>query len=71
LLLAGDPNANVETLESHSGVMWEAGMKFYLDPNFSIRADLTSVLYSANNVSTSGTSLKTNYDATLSLGYSF
>lgn len=63
--------ANQETTESHSGVIWEAGMKFYLDQNFSIRTDLTSVLYSANNISTSGTSMKTNYDATVSLGYSF
>lgn len=63
--------ANQETLESHSGVIWEAGLKFYLDQSFSIRADLTSILYSANNIATTGTSLKTNYDATLSLGYSF
>lgn len=63
--------ANQETLESHSGLIWEAGMKFYLSESFSLRADLTSVLYSANNIATAGTSLKTNYDATLSLGYSF
>jgi outer membrane beta-barrel protein len=63
--------ANQETLESHSGVIWEAGLKFYLDQSLSIRADLTSIMYSANNIATSGTSLKSNYDATLSLGYSF
>ena len=63
--------ANQETLESHSGVLWEAGLKFYLDQSFSIRTDLTSVLYSANNISTSGSTMKTNYDATVSLGYSF
>jgi outer membrane beta-barrel protein len=63
--------ADVETAESHSGVIWEVGLKFYLSQEFSIRTDLTSVLYSANNISTSGSSMKTNYDATISLGYSF
>ena len=62
---------DTETTESHSGVIWEVGMKFYLDQSFSIRTDLTSVLYSANNITTTGTSLKSNYDATISLGYSF
>lgn len=61
----------VDTVESHSGVIWEVGMKFYLNQNFNIRTDLTSVLYSAANVKTAGSSLKTNYDATVSLGYSF
>ena len=60
-----------ETTETHSGIMWEAGLKFYLDQSFSIRTDLTAVHYSTNNISTPGTSLKSNFDATLSLGYSF
>lgn len=63
--------ANQETVESHSGVIWEAGLKFYLDQSFSIRTDLTAVHYSTNNISTPGTSLKSNFDATISLGYSF
>jgi outer membrane beta-barrel protein len=63
--------ATQETLESHSGLIWEAGMKFYLDQNFSIRTDLTAVHYSANNISTPGSTLKSNFDATVSLGYSF
>ena len=63
--------ANQESVESHGGFMWEAGMKFYLDQSFSIRTDLTAVHYSTNNISTPGTSLKSNFDATLSLGYSF
>ncbi len=63
--------ANQETLESHSGVMWEAGMKFYLSQSFNVRVDLTAVHYSANNISTPGTAWKSNYDATASLGYSF
>ncbi|MGZ3789631.1 MAG: outer membrane beta-barrel domain-containing protein [Bacteriovorax sp.] len=63
--------ANQETTESHSGIIWEAGLKFYLDQSFSVRTDLTAVHYSANNISTPGTTLKSNYDATVSLGYSF
>ncbi|MDO9180827.1 MAG: outer membrane beta-barrel domain-containing protein [Bacteriovorax sp.] len=63
--------ANQETLETHGGIMWEAGMKFYLDQSFSVRTDLTAVHFSTNNISTPGSSYKSNYDATLSLGYSF
>jgi outer membrane beta-barrel protein len=65
-LLAGQ-----ETLESHSGFIWEAGLKFYLDSSFSIRTDLTAFHYSANNISIPGASLKSNFDATVSLGYTF
>jgi outer membrane beta-barrel protein len=60
-----------ESNETHNGLIWEAGMKFYLNQSFSIRTDLTAVHYSANNISIPGTSLKSNYDATISLGYSF
>ncbi len=63
--------ANQVSEETHSGVMWEAGMKFYLDQSLSIRTDLTAVHYSANNISTAGTTMKSNFDATISLGYSF
>lgn len=60
-----------ETLESHSGVIWEVGMMFYLDQSFSIRTDLTAIHYSAPNIKTAGSSMKSNFDATVSLGYSF
>lgn len=63
--------ASPETLESHSGVIWEVGMKFYLSESFSVRTDLTAIHYSADNIKTPGTSLKSNFDATASLGYSF
>lgn len=63
--------ASQETVEDHSGVIWEAGLKFYLSESFNIRMDLTAVHYSTNNISTPGTSLKSNFDATVSLGYSF
>jgi outer membrane beta-barrel protein len=58
------------TSESHSGIMWEAGMKFYLDQSFSIRADLTGVHYKALTVSANST-YYSNFDGTISLGYSF
>jgi len=58
------------TKESHSGLMWEAGMKFYLDPSFSIRTDLTAVHYKAVSVAGNST-YYSNFDATVSLGYSF
>ncbi|MBC7429512.1 MAG: outer membrane beta-barrel domain-containing protein [Bacteriovorax sp.] len=61
----------IETSESHSGVMWEAGLKFYINESFNIRTDLTAVHYSANNIATAGTSMKSNFDTTLSLGYTF
>lgn len=63
--------AGVETEETHSGIMWEAGMKFYLNENFSIRTDLTAIHYNADNIASEGSSYKSNYDATVSLGYSF
>jgi outer membrane beta-barrel protein len=61
----------VATSESHSGIIWEFGLKFYINESFSIRTDLTAVNYKAENVQVPGTSLKQNYDATVSLGYTF
>ncbi len=61
----------VETEETHSGIMWEAGLKFYISESVSIRTDLTAIHYSADNVATTGSSYKSNFDATVSLGYSF
>ncbi len=59
-----------DTSESHSGIMWEAGMKFYLDPSFSIRTDLTAVHYQATSLAGNST-FYSNFDATVSLGYTF
>ena len=60
-----------ETEETHGGIIWEAGMKFYLNENFNIRSDLTAIHYSADQVSLPGTSYRSNFDATVSLGYTF
>ena len=62
---------NIPTTESHSGLIWEAGLMFYLNQNFTLRTDLTAVHYSAANVKTSGSAIKSNFDATVSLGFTF
>jgi outer membrane beta-barrel protein len=62
---------NIPTTESHSGLIWEAGLMFYLSQNFTLRTDLTAVHYSAANVKTTGNSIKSNFDATVSIGYTF
>jgi outer membrane beta-barrel protein len=59
------------TFESHSGLIWDVGMKFYIDESFSIRTDLTAIHYSATKVLTTGTAINSNFDATLALGYAF
>jgi outer membrane beta-barrel protein len=70
-ITGGQAYEGVETTESHSGIMWEAGLKFYISQNWNIRTDLTAVHYKAPNITTSGTSYKSNFDATASLGYAF
>jgi len=67
----GPSYEGVETKESHSGLVWTAAMKFYVSEDWSIRADLTGFSYSADNISTSGSSYVSNIDAVLSLGYTF
>ncbi len=62
---------NVKTTEKHSGILWEVGMKFYLSEDFSIRTDLTAMHYSANKAATAGTAWNSNFDASVSLGYTF
>jgi outer membrane beta-barrel protein len=60
-----------ETTETHSGIMWNVGMKFYLTEAFSIRTDVTAIHYSAKNATTAGSSYNSNYDTTVALGYAF
>jgi outer membrane beta-barrel protein len=61
----------IETEESHSGIMWQTGLKFYINESFSIRTDLTAIHYTADNISSTGSSYKSNFDATASIGYTF
>lgn len=67
----GPVSEGIETSETHSGVIWQAGLKFYLSEKLSIRTDLTAVHYSAKKITTAGTSYTSNFDSTLSLGYTF
>lgn len=68
----GQSAEGIETEETHSGAMWEAGLKFYLTEHLNIRTDLTAIHYKAENISGDGkSSYKSNFDATVSLGYSF
>lgn len=67
----GQTAQGIETPETHTGIIWQAGLKFYIDESFSIRTDLTAVHYSAPNIATAGKSYKSNFDASASIGYSF
>lgn len=67
----GTINDNQITEESHSGILWTAAMKFYLDQTWSIRADFTGMYYSATEPKLNKSSMVTHYDATLSLGFGF
>ena len=71
LELPSGSNDTTQTTEKHSGLMWDVGMKFYIDESFSIRTDLTAIHYSATKVSTTGTAINSNFDATIALGYAF
>lgn len=58
--------------ESHSGLMWQVGMKFHLGENWSVRPDLTVIHYQAEGASGTGEKkINSNYDATVSVGYTF
>jgi outer membrane beta-barrel protein len=60
-----------ETDEKHTGLIWEAGMKFFLTDGLSVRTDLTGVHYSASSITNNTTTYYSNIDATVSLGYTF
>lgn len=64
-------NDNTLTDESNTGIMWQFGMKFYINENWSIKPDFTAIHYQAENASGKGKTLNSNYDLTLSLGYTF
>ena len=61
------------TTETHNGIMWDTGIKFYLDESWEIRTDLTVVHYKAKKASNSSTEelWYANWDAVISLGYRF
>ncbi len=68
-----DPDS-VDTQLTHTGLMWDTALKFYLNQNFEIRADLTVIHYKADRPNVNGNSEEdfySNWDFALSLGYSF
>lgn len=65
---------NVEdTVESHTGLMWNVGAKFFINERFSLRADLTTIHYQAEVASevSNEKAWNENFDVALSLGISF
>jgi outer membrane beta-barrel protein len=71
LELPSGASDTTQTYESHGGIMWDVGMKFYIDESFSVRTDLTAVHYSAVKATSTASAYYANFDATLALGYSF
>jgi len=68
------PGNDAATTLSHTGVMWDTGLKFYLNQNFDVRLDLTVVHYKADKAVRNGTPESvyySNWDLAFSLGYSF
>jgi len=61
------------TKESHTGVMWDIGAKFYLSQRWSLKLDLTTVHYQALEAKTVGAQEQwyTNYDLTVAVGINF
>ncbi len=61
--------------ESHSGIMWTTGLKFYLSQSWYVRFDVTTMHYKALSPAaiTTGGKQKyySNYDLALSLGANF
>jgi len=65
---------NTETKLSHTGIMWDTSLKFYLNENWDIRGDMTVIHYKAEKPTRSSTKEETyysNWDLSLSVGYSF
>lgn len=62
-----------EITESHSGIMWNVGAKFFINERFSLRTDLTTIHYQAEVASetTNEKAWNENYDLAVSLGVSF
>ncbi len=70
------PGNATETTLTHTGLIWDTGLKFYLNQNFDIRMDLTVVHYKANKAKAdvnaeAKSTYYSNWDLALSLGYSF
>lgn len=66
-----------DVTESHTGVMWDIGLKFYMNQNWSVRTDFTAIHYQAekpirsNAQDTVEKDWNRHYDLTVSLVYDF
>ena len=68
--LRSGPDSNV----SHDGILWNLGMKIYLSRSLEFRVDLTTIFFQADKVGEDNSDKKSwnsNWDAIVSLGYSF
>ncbi len=67
-------NDTTPTTENHTGLMWDIGLKFYLDESFDAKVDLTTIHYKANQPNKNGeekSSYYSNWDVSFSIGYNF
>ncbi len=65
-----NPNSP-ETQETHTGLMWNAGAKFYINPNWNVRLDLNAVHYQAQQARRDNPEdyVYSNFDLIFSFGY--
>ena len=64
--------ARSETTANHGGIMWDIGAKVFLNENWSIKLDVTTIHYQAPKADGSGADgWYSNYDLSASIGYSF
>lgn len=70
-------NNRTLTQETNTGLIWSTGLRFYISPNWSVRADFTALRYQADfTVGTVGSPSTekewfNNYDLTIGLNYTF
>ena len=71
---------NALTTESNMGVLWDTGLRFYINESWSIRADITGLHYSAKKTKqpggpgkalSSSSLMFSNYDLGIGLNYTF
>jgi outer membrane beta-barrel protein len=60
-----------ETSESHSGILWNAGAKFFLTEMWSLRFDVTTMHYQATVPTKTTKDWYNNYDLALSFGFNY
>lgn len=69
----GSTGNNASSTETHTGIVWGTGFKFYLTEMWEVRADVTGVHFKANKASVSSNEKVwyEHYDLTLALGIRF